>query len=176
MLDVHVLVMRWTPQDWVAQCLSSIVEAMRTTPFPMALHVLPGVEGHIGRARASGYACGTHPYATYVDDDDFVLPHAFAVLAPAIQSGARAIYGREYLLQNGAMRMRTNRHNLQVHRRDALIDHAQWRGCPDIAQRCVPGIDVLEPGYVHRLLPNSQGRALARADHDEYKRAHAWLT
>lgn len=172
MLDVHVLVMDYTPPDWVAQCRESIETAIARAGFPVFAHFLPGIPGHIGRARAAGYGMGTQSFVTYVDDDDYLLPDGLAVLKGALEQGAPAVYGRELHLQNGHLRPFGGRHNLMVTRRDQLIDHAQWAGCPDIAQRQVDGIDVLEPGYVYRLQPGSKGRALSRQDADEYARAH----
>ncbi|MCH8857739.1 MAG: hypothetical protein IIA03_16260, partial [Proteobacteria bacterium] len=41
---------------------------------PCTVHVLQGTEGNIAAGRERGFAMGTHPYVTYVDSDDFVLP------------------------------------------------------------------------------------------------------
>lgn len=176
MIDVHVLVMDYTPREWVEQCRDSIDVAIERAGFPVFAHFIPGIPGHIGKARAAGYSLGSQPYATYVDDDDYMLPDGFRVLKAALESGAPAIYGRELQLQNGHLRPHSGRHNLMVTRRDRLIDCAAWKGCPDIVQRKTEGIDVLEPGYVYRVREGSKGRALARACSDEYRRAHEWQT
>lgn len=171
MLDVHIAVMKETPAMWLAQCLDSVRAAADAAGFRVEVHVIDGVPGHIGKARAKGYALGSQPYAAYVDDDDYVLPHAFAVLADALKANPPAVYGREYRLQNGNLTPNAHRHNMMATRRDCLIDHAAWVGCPDIAQRRVEGVDVMEPGYVYRVKLGSAGRALARADAQEYRRA-----
>lgn len=176
MLDVHVLVMDYTPREWVEQCRDSIDVAIERAGFPVFAHFIPGIPGHIGKARAAGYSLGSQPYATYVDDDDYLLPDGFRVLKSALESGASAIYGRELQLQNGHLRPHSGRHNLMVTRRDMLIDSRAWVGCPDIAQRQTDGVDVMEPGYVYRVTPKSRGRALARSNPDEYARANAWQT
>lgn len=80
MLDVHILVMDYTPREIVNRCLSSVEEAASKSLQPVHIHVLNGVFGHLGSQRKRGYSCGTAPYVTYVDDDDWVTADAFAYL------------------------------------------------------------------------------------------------
>lgn len=156
-LDVHVLVSDCTPKDWVAQCLDSIEAARARSPFPVALHVLPGVPGHIGHGRSLGYAQGSAPYVTQVDDDDYLRPEAFQVMAEAIAQQADAIFPREMTVQNGQFVLGRQRHSMKTFRRELLIDHRPWRHHGDTLQHHMlerPGIvqvDIPEAVYVYRI-------------------------
>lgn len=167
-LDLHVLVMDYTPRAWLEQCRASIAEAAAAVDFPVHVHYVPGVVGHIGLARQRGYAQGSAPFMTYVDDDDYVLPHAFACLEGAMRSDPAVIFTREIREQNGHQFKSDMRHHLAVYRRDVLAgfdyqahptmidvktaDHANRLGAED----------VLEHVYVHRLRLNSPSRLLRR--------------
>lgn len=175
MLDCHIIVSADTPRAWVAQCLDSVHGAADRAGYPVAVHVVDGVQGHIGKARAAGYALGSHPYVTCVDDDDFILPGAFAQMADALRSGAPAICTPELTLQNGQFRPGHNRHHLIAYRRDVLIDHAQWPCCGDVAQlAAITDADVIDLRahvYVHRIYGASKARAMRRANPSELERA-----
>lgn len=142
------------------------------SPYPVHVHVVPWVKGHIGKARANGYAQGSQPFVTYVDDDDYVLPHAFSAMSKAIESGADAIFPDEQTWQNGQIRAGAKRHHLAIYRRSMLIDHAQWKVCGDLQQSVVAGkghcIDLPEALYVHRLYL-SGGRQLRRNHPEELR-------
>ena len=172
MLDVHVIV-GTARVEWLAQCLSSVVHAMAIAPFPMALHVVPGEAGHIGRGRARGYAAGTFPYVTFVDDDDYVLPGAFAQMAEAFRQQPSAICTPELVEVNGNPLIRGGtRHHLTAIRRKDVIDHAAWAACGDVAQAmAIPGdaVELTEPGYVHRVYADSPARVLRRHHPGELK-------
>ncbi len=176
MLDVHILVSHDTRREWVAQCLDSVHEAADRAGYPVSICMVPGVPGHIGKARAVGYSLGLHPYVTFVDDDDYVLPEAFAQMADALRTGAAAICTPELTLQNGQLRPGHTRHHLIAYRRDVLIDHAQWSCCGDVAQLAAIApadvIDLPSPQYVHRLYGTSKARALRRDNPAELERAH----
>jgi hypothetical protein len=172
-LDVHVLLHNSNP-DWLAQCQASIDEAVGNAGYLVNVRYLDGESGHIGRGRAKGYALGSGQYVTYVDNDDYLLPHAFCALAEPLSKNPTAIFPNEYTLQNGQLRLGASRHHLAIYRRDQIIDHALWRVCGDLAQvRAVPEKHVIEISkvlYVHRLY-QSAGRILRRDHHDELRRA-----
>ena len=173
MIDVHIIVSSDTPRDWVDQCLDSVSDAAELAGFPVYGHVVDGVPGHIGRARAAGYALGEQPYVTFVDDDDYVLPHAFSQMADPLRSGVSAVCTPELTLQNGQYRRGADRHHLIAYRRERLIEHAQWVCCGDVAQMQTIGpdaVDVRQPGYVHRLYIHSKARALRREHLEEVRR------
>lgn len=175
MLDCHIIISADTPSKWVAQCLDSVQAAIDCAGFPVELHVVDGVPGHIGKARAAGYARGVHPYVTCVDDDDYVLSNAFADLADTLAQRPDAIFPAELTEQNGRRRPGMQQHHLAVYRRDVLIDHTQWPCCGDVAQITATDdlhvVNVPASGYVHRLYDTSKARALRRANPNELERA-----
>lgn len=175
-LDVHVLLSTDTPASWSRQCISSIVQAARRAGYPVAVHQVPGVPGHIGRARATGYALGTSPWVTCVDDDDLVLPDASADMAQGLASNAAAVSTAEMELRNDTFRPGGQRHHLIAYRRERIIDHAAWSCCGDVAQRAAIGEnewhDVRRIGYLWRVYPESKARALRIAHPAELERAH----
>jgi hypothetical protein len=174
MLDVHVIVCA-APLDWRVRCMASIAEAIQACPFPVQLHCIQGEYSHIGRGRAKGYAAGVYPYVTCVDDDDYLLPFAFAQMAQALHDGARAVLNHEWLDFNGSRVHGKPGHHLTVLQRADVIEHGAWAACGDIAQaRAVAefGVTMPEPAYVHRVYTDSPARVLRRQHPDELSRAH----
>lgn len=174
MIDVHILIHPATPRDWVTQCLDSVHEAADRAGFPVVVHTLPAVIGHIGQGRAQGYALGAQPYVTCVDDDDYVLPQAFAQMRAALESGAKAVFTPELIERHGRVPLLPghDRHHLIAYRRTDIIDHTQWKCCGDVAQMlCVEGVQMDSATYVHRVYETSKARALRRADPAELRRA-----
>lgn len=175
MLDVHVLVMHYTPTEEVDRCVDSITHAASLCAFPVRLCLLNGVVGHIGRGRATGYALGHQLYVTYVDDDDEVMPLAFAQMEDALKQRVAAVFTPELQQQNGQRSKGPSHHHLIAIRRDKLIDHQPWVVCGDLAQmaaleRDLNTVDMPMAGYVHHLY-QSRGRALRRDHHDELRKA-----
>lgn len=176
MIDVHIIVSHDTRPEWLAQCLGSVRIAADLADFPVVIHQVPGVPGHIGKARASGYSLGSHPYVTCVDDDDYVLPNVFTQMESAIHRGVSAVCTPEWIDRNGWDRREKGRarHHLIAYRRDVLIDHTQWVCCGDIAQISVipdDAIDLQERTYVHRIYPDSRARVLRRVNQQELERS-----
>lgn len=159
MLDVHILISDHTPSDWWRFCLASVDMAVSQAGFPIAVHPTTGIPGEIGLARARGYALGDFEYKTYVDDDDFLLPHAYAAMKSALESGALSIYGRELQYQNGRLVENHARHGTHIHHISHLVDHAALGNRCDVHQRQQEGIDVKDFGYVYRVY-DSIGRKL----------------
>lgn len=176
MLDVHVIISSDTPRAWVTRCVSSIRLAMGRAGFPMALHQVDGRRGHIGAGRALGYAQGDYPWVTCVDDDDLVLPNAFADMAPCFRHNVDAVGTLEIEMRNDSFRTGGHRHHLTAYRRSALIDHSAWACCGDVAQvRAIADgrwRDVPNPGYLWRVYEGSKARALRHANPDELVRAN----
>lgn len=174
MLDCHIIVTPVTDAAWQAQCVQSVTEAALHAGYPVHVHIVPWVEGHIGKARANGYAQGNQPFVTYVDDDDYLMPNAFAALGDAIRTSPDAIFAAEQTWQNGQLRDGSQRHHLAVLRRDQLIDHTAWKVCGDLQQVVVMRdkrvIDIPAFLYVHRLYV-SGGRRLRRENPEELRRA-----
>jgi hypothetical protein len=178
MLDVHIIVSDQSRKDWVDQCLESVCEAMVNASFDVDLHIVSGTKGHIGKGRSEGYSLGTQPYATCVDDDDYVLPYAFENMARHFDGKPSAICTPEFHLQNEKFTQGSRRHHLIAYRRDVLIDHSRWVCCGDVAQIGCMGSDVIDlpaPGYVHRLYLESSARVLRRDHQDELRKARGQL-
>lgn len=174
MLDLHVL-LHHKNAEWNTQCRSTIAAAVGQAPYPVAVHYLQGEDGHIGRGRARGYALGQHPYVTYVDHDDYLLPDALEALWPALQEQPDAIFPRELnVLKSGFVRANNHqRHHLCLYKREFIIDHTQYVACGDLAQiYAMDGknvVDLPHRGYVHRNY-DSPGRDLRLANPEEYQR------
>lgn len=83
-IDVHLLTLN-EPSDWREECIQSLQGA------PIELHVLPGIPGHIGQARALGFACGELPLVSFVDPDDRYEASVFTKLADALDSCPQAL-------------------------------------------------------------------------------------
>ena len=83
-IDVHLLTLN-EPAQWRAACIASLDGA------PIQLHVVPGIPGRIGEARAAGYAQGTLPLVSFVDPDDLYEASAFTRLADALDACPKAV-------------------------------------------------------------------------------------
>lgn len=83
-IDVHLLTLD-EPTEWREACIASLAGA------PIRLHLLPGIPGCVGRARAAGFARGTLPLVSFVDPDDRYEAHAFAHLADALDACPSAV-------------------------------------------------------------------------------------
>lgn len=173
MIDVHVLACKPAPGDLEA-CVDSLLVAIDRSPITVDLHVVNGVDGHIGEGRQHGYSMGRQPWVTYVDQDDTVEPDAFKRIATMLSQAIDVIWCTEQELQNGHVRPGRNDHHLTVFRRELLIDHRNWRVCGDLAQTQAlihrPCATVTEPVYTHRLY-TSPGRLLRRQHPDEWRSA-----
>jgi len=168
MLDVHVLVMAYTPAEIVAQCRASIEASAAQAGYPVAVHFLPGVVGHLGRARANGYAMGSYPYVTHVDDDDWLEPEAFAALADFLANGVEAVTtGENHVHAAGTVPAPESRHHLAVFRREFVqgLGYASFRFYPDqyLLSMCEP-FHVPACLYNHRIDTNSGSRRQRRAN------------
>ena len=78
-IDVHLLTLN-EPAKWREACIASLTGA------PIQLHILPGIPGRIGKARAAGYTQGILPLVSYVDPDDRYEASAFTRLADAMDA------------------------------------------------------------------------------------------
>lgn len=176
MLDVHVLVMDYTPVEWVDRCRASIEVAASRAGFPVAAHFIPGILGHLGNARAAGYAIGDHPYVTHVDDDDWLEPDAFACLAEHLHAGVDAVTTGEshvFFPSGKVTHAPECKHHLAVYRRDVLatIGYSAFRFHPDqyILSRVTP-IHVPQCVYNHQVNVNSGSRLQRRRNRDAARR------
>lgn len=168
-LDVHVLVLPDTRQDWQSQALASVRAAAQLADYPVHVHVVPGSREHFGLARGAGYAAGSAPWKTYIDEDDIVLPDAFQVIGRHLEGPEAAILPREYVQQNGVILAKTmRRHHLPVYRTDAIagFDFGAWRAMTDVAALFQVMTDprghkdLMDHIYIHRVYASSNGRRL----------------
>lgn len=174
MLDCHIIVSADTRREWVLQCLLSVRAAVSQAGYLVRVHLVRGTPGHIGAGRAAGYARGAQPYVTCVDDDDYVLLDAFANMRGALESGVSAVCTPEFTMQNGHIREGGARHHLIAYRRSAVIDHAAWPCCGDVAQivsLAADTVDLPRPAYVHRVYMNSKARVMRRSRKKELESA-----
>lgn len=170
MLDVHILVMDYTPAAWLAQCLDSVDVAAQRAEFAVNVHVLPGILGHLGQARAAGYARGTGTHVTHVDDDDFVHPEAFYAMRELLEADVEAVTTGETQLYTDSGKsadLLDSRHHLAVYRRDQLerSDYAEFRYHPD--QRLLSQVDPVHLPrclYTCRVYNGSGSRLQRRTD------------
>ena len=173
-LDVHVLVMDYTPAEVLERCKQSLQAAAEQAGYPVAVHFLPGVVGHLGRARANGYAMGSHPYVTHVDDDDWVESNAFAVLADHLAAGVDAITTGENHVRGEVVTPAPDaRHHLAVYRRDALqqIGYSAFQFYPDqYALSMFEPVHIPQCVYNHRIYAESGSRKQRRGNPDAARR------
>lgn len=157
MLDVIITISQDTPPEWVQQACDSVGAAAQEAGFPVNRVLESGVPGHIGRAMRAGLLRGSQPYVTWVDDDDYVLPMAFACLAKHLETGAPAICAREVqLLNNGREVQCTQRHHLTAWRRDflerqPLLEHPAYPLVPLFRAVKDTAIDEYSWVYMRRI-------------------------
>ena len=178
MIDLHILISRDTPERWVDHSLDMAMRAVTRASVPVTFHVLDGEPGHIGRARARGYAQGSAPYVTFVDDDDWLDADAFTGLADVLALNPPAVLCRETLWQNGQSKPGSAGHHLTIVRRDKLIEHERWACCGDVAQNVAAAKDPLSVAvdgfrYHHRLYEQSKARVMRRANPLELEASRA---
>ena len=174
MLDLHILTVPLAKREWEVQRDESIRVAVNQAGFPVEVHSLPGVVGHIGQGRAAGYRLGGHPYVTYVDADDYLLPSALSEMKGALEDGAEAIAPGETTVQNGIFRRHSYPHHLICYRRDVAegFPMQEWVVCGDLALANSANLTRIESyGYVHRLY-ESAGRRLRRKHLQELAKAN----
>lgn len=121
MLDVITVVSESTPKSFVNECRASLHRAVEFAGYSVRLIETPGVPGNIGKAMQGGLELSRAPYVAWVDDDDFVLPNAFACLQRHFATAPAAIFAREIgLLASGRLVPHGKRHHLTAFRRDVL--------------------------------------------------------
>lgn len=166
LLDVHILVMDYTPREYVRQCLDSVLVAIANAPYPIALHIVPGVEGSVGAGRTRGYSQGAAKYATLVDDDDWVAPDAFAILHPHLQADVQGVTTGEVWVDGGNFTLKPDsRHHLLVVKRDRLPDVSAIKFVPDLPTLwAVPNaVHIPQCVYYYRLWASGSRRQRRQA-------------
>ena len=163
MIDVHVLTYSGTRKDWLDQCLASLAREPLVT-----VHVLEGDEGNVGAGRARAYQLGTHPYVSYVDSDDYILPGAIDACLEGLQT-ARHVVTRERRLWGNRFDSSTRgNHHLAVYSREdvkpllgILPDHPIH--CDMLLVEKLVPTQLSYIGYVWRM-HQAQGHRMANRD------------
>lgn len=83
-VDTHVLLLPETNQQWWEECQATLKDE------PINLHLVDGIPGHIGKARAKGFQQGDSPYISFVDPDDLLIPGAFQACIDVLESNPQA--------------------------------------------------------------------------------------
>lgn len=146
LIDVHLI--RYDEPEWqVQRCLESLQDE------PIILHRIQGIkEFPPFTKRAEGFACGTAPYVSYVDPDDYVKPGIYKKLLAGITSGDfDAAYGWEQVINNfGLNRLEKLPHHAFVLKRGLALDYTkEWRVFLEIPRSRIA--EVNEVVYVHDL-------------------------
>ena len=131
MIDVHIISNPATPETWLRKALYSIPDICTT-------HLIPMEDRGVAENRIIGFQKGSHPYVSYVDDDDYVLPGAFEACLEFLENNPdyAAVSTWEYALDG--MDLREIRvpvtanlnpwaamHHLAVFRREAVLEHLE---------------------------------------------------
>ena len=179
-LDVITIISDETPRTFVEQCRQSVRDATHLAPYPVNLIEVPAVPGHIGQAMMDGISKGSAPYVAFVDDDDMVLPHAFACLSPHFEHQPTAVCAREIrLLANGRLMPMNRRHHITAYRRTAIagVDLQLFPSRPNEALllACAHGaVDVMSWAYVYRIWRSAGQRARAQTTMAEFEALRQW--
>lgn len=125
-VDTHVLLLPETNQQWWEECQATL------TDEPINLHLVNGIPGHIGKARANAYQLGDTPYISFVDPDDLVIPGAFQACIDALEANPQACgaYTDEILISESG----------------ETIEQGIWTGKP------WNPLLMLEPKYMHHII------------------------
>lgn len=134
MIDVHVLTHSGTRADWLDQCLESLARE------PCTVHVVQGVEGNIAAGREIGFGLGEHPYVTFVDSDDYVLPGAMDAICEALQQTPSVCAREMVLAENGGLYGPMTKHHLFALRRSVIAPHLPRYGQRFAQTHCVTAL------------------------------------
>lgn len=177
-IDVHVLLLPTTDQNLWQECLETLQKE------PINLHVVDGIEGHIGKARYAGFTQGNCPYISCIDPDDLVIPGAFAACLEALEENPKACgaYTDELIIDQDGKVVKPGiwsktpwnpllqlepkyLHHIYVMRRSLVEKHyleiLRWAIMPEYILKCLlvsqgPWVHVNRFGYKWRL---NQGAA-----------------
>lgn len=161
MIDVHILTHSGTKQEWLDRCLESLVSE------PCSVHLVKGVERNIPAGREIGFGLGVHPYVTFVDSDDYVLPGSMDAMCEALESNEAAA-GRERALYGDRLSPGTVAgHHLFALRRKVIAPHLhgwgdRFRGihCIDALRTVVTPVLVDRVTYVWRQHSSQSHRSM----------------
>lgn len=150
MIDVHVLTHEGTRSDWLDQCLASL-EGEGVT-----VHVVDNAGRSVGEGRARGYALGTHPYVSYVDSDDYVLPGCFAACRAGLETHHAVVTMERVVKGDFVFPAPRPEHAVVVYRRSDVEPHLhRLAASPHTAdwylRRLLRPVQLAFEGYVWRV-------------------------
>jgi hypothetical protein len=172
-VDVHCIHLPKTDGVLWEECRDSI------TDEPVNLHLVKGVEGHIGKGRVKGFDMGDSPYVSCIDPDDVVLPGAFQACIEALDDHPEAcgVYTDELLIDSQGKVIRPGiwssvdwnpllqlepkyLHHIYVMRRSYVrkyfLEMLKWHNMSEYILKCLvtahgPWIHVDRYGYKWRI-------------------------
>lgn len=173
MIDVHVLLQPSSDQSLWQLCQESLRNE------PITLHLVDGVQGHIGRGRYVGFNQGSHPFVSYVDPDDLVIQGSFSACLDVLKNNPTACgaYTDELIIDQDGNLLKAGiwsgqewnpllqlepkyLHHLCVMRRSFVdrcsMEILRWPSMPEYILKCMltrfgPWIHVDRFGYKWRL-------------------------
>ena len=157
LLDVLVTQSSDTPKAFIEQCMASVNAAVKAAGYPVNVIVVPGVPGHVGQAMMNGLKLSAANYVCWVDDDDWVQPRAFAILAPALRKTPVTVCAREMqFFKNGHERPFNQRHHLTAWQSTWIKaqDLSPFKATPLVyLMKRLPAdvIDVMDYVYMRRM-------------------------
>lgn len=182
MLDVLTIVSSSTPPAYVSACRSSVKRAAAAAGYPVTIIEVPGVPGHIGRAMKRSLERSTAPYVAWVDDDDLVLPNAFAVLERHYTGKPTAIRAREVrVYPNGTIRLHEQPHHLTAFARDVvntvpLEQFEAYSNVPLQRAAAAGAVDELSWVYLYRIYKSAGFALRAKSSPLEREELKRWVS
>ena len=98
MLDIQIISNPHISDAWFEQCLTSVLEAEKQSPFPISISIHDPVPGHVGRARQRAFSEADQPYVAFVDPDDWITSNTLTVIAQHLADGVHAVRTRGALV------------------------------------------------------------------------------
>jgi glycosyltransferase involved in cell wall biosynthesis len=161
LLDVLVTVSKDTPEEFVQVSKNSVDAAVKKACYPIQVITVPGVPGHVGQAMMNGLKLSTAKYVCWVDDDDWVVPRAFAILTDALATEPTAVCTHEMrTYKNGHQERFGGRHHLVAFKAAWIKDQdlTPFKATPlTYLMKHLPNdvIDIPDPVYFYRIRQSS---------------------
>lgn len=102
-IDLHILTLPSTRPDWLAAIEHDL------SSQPCNVHIVDGIQGHIGAGRSRAFALGNAEFVAFADPDDRVLPGALDACLEALAAAPGAVLActSEQLIDAGGNRICT---------------------------------------------------------------------
>lgn len=155
MIDVHIL----TLPDECSILLKECMQSLRHDPI--VLHVVPGVEGHLGKGRSKALRKGTNEWVGWVDPDDVAIPGSYEKML-AVASDTSFVWMNELVWDVNPQNMytptcqsvRTIPHHMHIIHRDVIdyteIEEVTSNFYHPLHKLSLQGKHINEIGYIWR--------------------------